>query len=184
MLKIKLPAVEGFDESKNEFIQLAPPAVLQLEHSLIAISKWEAKWKKPFLSKDKKTHEETIYYIRCMTINKNVDPSVYDRITSEHILAIQKYMEDPHSATTVQNRRAGNKKNDAHVTTSEEIYYSMFYYGIPIECAKWHFNNLRMLLKVAEIKGQPAQSKMTQNEVQQFYASLNSERRAKSGSRG
>lgn len=53
MLKIIVPAMEYYDEVNNEFIQFKEQ-VLQLEHSLVSISKWEAKWHKPFWMEKKK----------------------------------------------------------------------------------------------------------------------------------
>ena len=65
MLQITIPAVEQWDESAQEFVY-SKAQTLQLEHSLISLSKWESKWHKPFLSKTEKTTEETIDYIRCI----------------------------------------------------------------------------------------------------------------------
>ena len=83
MLKVTVPATEGFDEKNNTFVDIIPETTLQLEHSLLSLSKWEAKWKKPFLSQsasDPRTAEETIDYIRCMTLNSSVDPEIYNHI--------------------------------------------------------------------------------------------------------
>jgi hypothetical protein len=76
MLKITIPAVEQYDESKNEFITFKATD-LQLEHSLVSLSKWESKWCKPFLSNAEKSFEETIDYILCMSITQFVNPDVY-----------------------------------------------------------------------------------------------------------
>ena len=57
MLKLPVKGLEFYDESKNEFIVLKD-CELQLEHSLISLSKWESKWHKPFLKKEPKTAEE------------------------------------------------------------------------------------------------------------------------------
>lgn len=86
MLVITVPAtkpVEYFDESKQEFVTKpgTKEQTLQLEHSLVSLSKWESKWCRPFLSKPPETLEETIDYIKCMTITKNVDPEVYNNLT-------------------------------------------------------------------------------------------------------
>lgn len=179
MLYVKIPALEGFDESKDEFVDIKPAVTLQLEHSLKSISKWEAKWKKPFFLPEKKTQEETISYIRCMTINKDVTFDVYSRISNDQLRAIFEYMEDSHTATTI----ADSAKKSRHITTSEEIYYAMFFYGIPIECEKWHINNLFMLLRIASIKGQPSQKK-SPSQIMQEYEALNAARRALTGSKG
>lgn len=44
MLKIVIPATEMFDDTKQEFIQIKEHT-LQLEHSLVSLSKWESKWR-------------------------------------------------------------------------------------------------------------------------------------------
>ena len=56
MLSITIEATELFNELTGEFVTLKP-VTLKLEHSLISISKWEAKWHKPF-SNSEKTAEE------------------------------------------------------------------------------------------------------------------------------
>ena len=91
MLLIEIPIhPEGWDEVKEEFVP-AEVKTLSLEHSLVSLSKWESKWNKPFLGKDEKTFEETLDYIKCMTLTKNVDPSVYEHLTSENIKQINEY---------------------------------------------------------------------------------------------
>ena len=92
MLRITIPAVEKFDEAKGEFIYSAE-RTLQLEHSLISLSKWESKWCKPFLSNKEKTLEETLDYIKCMTITQNVNPDTYKGLTRSNIEEINKYIE-------------------------------------------------------------------------------------------
>ena len=63
MLTITVPiSPEGWDEVKQEFVE-PKMKELQLEHSLISISKWEAKWHKPFAD-SQKTDAEMRDYIR------------------------------------------------------------------------------------------------------------------------
>ena len=54
MLTVKIPPIELYDEVSGLFID-SKEQVLQLEHSLVSLSKWESKWKKPFLGKEDKT---------------------------------------------------------------------------------------------------------------------------------
>ena len=89
MLTITVPASEQWDESKQEFVY-TKECTLELEHSLVSLYNWESKWCKPFNSKPEKTYEETIDYIKCMTITRNVDPKVYDNLTRENIVEIFK----------------------------------------------------------------------------------------------
>lgn len=180
MLTIHINEVkELYDESNNRFYSI-PETTLLLEHSLISISLWESKWKKPFFSDSQKTVEETLDYIRCMTVTKNVDPVVYYGLSQSDIDAITKYMEDPMTATTFSNGK-GNKVNGKQygkkkITTSEEIYFQMAQLQIPFSCEKWHINRLFVLLKIGAIKSQPAK-KMGKSEIYSRNKSLNDARR-------
>ena len=98
MLKIIVPAAEYFDEINEEFIY-KKEQVLQLEHSLVSLSKWESKWNKAFLGKQEKTDEEILDYVRCMTVTQHVDPEVYSRLSAENYAAINAYIEAPMTAT-------------------------------------------------------------------------------------
>ena len=69
MLEITIKSCELFDSEKEKFITI-PEQTIKLEHSLVSLSKWESKWCKPFLSKEDKSYEETIDYIKCMTLTQ------------------------------------------------------------------------------------------------------------------
>lgn len=175
MLEITVPAAEMFDESTQEFIE-SKEQTLQLEHSLVSLSKWESKWHKAFLSKREKTFEETIDYIRCMTITKNVDPSVYFNLSKENVEAINRYIEDPMTATYIAEDPNGSIGGD--VVTSELIYYWMISLNIPQEYQKWHLNRLLSLIKVCNVKNMPAK-KMSQSELMRRHSAINEARRKK-----
>lgn len=179
MLKITIPAIEQYDEVKNEFIT-SREQTLQLEHSLVSLSKWEAKWEKPFLSSGNKTSEESIDYIRCMTLTQNVDPSVYKFITSSIIDEVSKYIAAPMTATTFNNEKKSHSKE---IITSESIYYSMIAANIPFECQKWHLNRLITLIKVCGIKNSPPK-KMSRSEILSRNKTLNEARRKALNTKG
>lgn len=179
MLKITIPAIEQYDEVKNEFIT-SKEQTLQLEHSLVSLSKWEAKWEKPFLSSGNKTSEESIDYIRCMTLTQNVDPSVYKFITSAIIDEVSKYIAAPMTATTFNNEKKSHSKE---IITSESIYYSMIAANIPFECQKWHLNRLITLIKVCGIKNSPPK-KMSRSEILSRNKTLNEARRKALNTKG
>lgn len=176
MLTITVPAMEIFDEDKNEFLYLKKPTTLTLEHSLVSISKWEQKWHKSFLGTKQKTEKEAIDYIRCMTLSQNVDPLVYICLTDENVAEIQRYINDPATATTISDSapRGRNK-----IITSEQIYSWMFALQIPMECQKWHINRLLTLIKVCEIQNNPKKTKMKLNEVMAKNTELNEARKAR-----
>ena len=181
MLQITIPAVEFWDESKNEFVTKMEEQTLTLEHSLVSLSKWESKWCKPFLSKGEKTIEETIDYIRCMALTKNVDPRVYDHLTVDNVNQINAYIEAPMTATTFSDiHKRGNSREQI---TAEILYYDMVALNIPFECQKWHLNRLLTLIKVCDIKNQPAK-KMGKGEVMRRNAALNAARRKQLNTRG
>ena len=180
MLQITLPAVEFFDENKQEFIVLKE-RTLQLEHSLVSLSKWESKWCKAFLGKQEKTSEETLDYIKCMTITQNVEPEVYKRLTNDNIIQINKYIEAPMTATTFLDDKAA--KNNRETVTAELIYYWMIALNIPFECQKWHLNKLLTLIRVCNIKNAPPKKRSTR-EIMSRNAALNASRKKKFNSRG
>ncbi len=183
MLSIEIPARELFNEKTNEFIQI-PRTVLKLEHSLVSISKWEAKYKKPFISKDKKetkTREQTIDYIRFMTLTQNVDPNVYYGLTEENLQAIADYIDDPMTASWVNDEEDGKKSNEA--ITSELIYWWMTALQIPWEAQKWHLNRLMMLIRIGNAKNKPPK-KMSRHAILARNKRLNDERRRKYNTKG
>ena len=180
MLQITIPAGERWDEGKQEFIQVKGHT-LQLEHSLISLSKWESKWCKAFLSNKDKTYEETMDYIKCMTITPNVDPDVYNYLTSDNINQINEYIGAPMTAiyfSEDKSRKAGRE-----VVTAELIYYWMISLNIPFECQKWHLNRLLALIRVCNIKNQPPK-KMSKREIMSRNAALNAARRSQMGTTG
>ena len=178
MLLLTIPPIEMFNEKTSEFVY-SKETKISLEHSLVSLSKWESRWNKPFLSKDNKTLEETIDYIRCMTITQNVDPEVYFRLTDENINTINKYIESPMTATTFSD----NGHSSREIITSELIYYWMISLNIPMECQKWHLNKLLTLIRVCNIKNAPAK-KMSRREIMNRNAALNAARRKKLNSTG
>lgn len=180
MLRITIPAVELWDESRQEFVT-TKEQTLQLEHSLVSLSKWESKWCKPFLTKEQKTIEETIDYIRCMTLTQNVDPEVYRYLTNENIDQVNKYIAAPMTATFVSEDK--NTPPNREQVTSELIYYWMIALTIPFECQKWHLNRLLMLIRVCNHKNKPPK-KMNRRDLASRNASLNAARRKKLNTRG
>lgn len=179
MLKIKIPSVEAYDEKNNLFINI-PETDLQLEHSLVSIAKWESKWCKPFLSKEEKTPEELLDYIKCMTLTQNVNPDVYNFIPNNILAKINKYIEAPMTATTF---REDNKKQSREIITNEIIYYWMVSFNIPFECQKWHLNRLLTLIRVCSVKNAP-QKKMSAREIMARNKALNKARKAQMNTRG
>lgn len=181
MLRITVPAREYYDEEKEEFFTIKEQTLV-MEHSLISLSKWEAKWKKPYISKDKKTAQETLDYLKCMTVGPVPDDIVYRSLTKENIQEITDYINDPMTATTItEMKRPGVRRE---TITSEIIYYWMIAQNIPTEYEKWHLNRLLTLIKVCSIKNNPDKKKMSRSEIARQNQALNAARRAKYKTRG
>lgn len=178
MLEIKVDGAELFDENSNEFITIKPQ-ILKLEHSLLSVSKWESKWHKAFLSYGDKTKEEIMDYIRCMAINK-VDDYIFFNMSQDNLNEIEEYINNPMTATVTKDI-PGRKNNET--VTSELIYYWMVTFNIPFECEKWHLNRLLTLIKVCNIKNQPAK-KMSNKEIFNQNRALNAARRMKYHTKG
>lgn len=184
MLEVTIPKMELFNEYTSEFIYIDEQK-LTLEHSLLSISKWESKWEKPFININGElslTPEELIDYVRCMTINKNVDPQVYEFIPLEVMNEIADYINRPCTATTI-NHPDTKKKSNAEGITSELIYYWMVAYNIPHEYERWHLNRLLTLIEICNVKNQPEKKMSKKAEVDQRRA-LNEARRKKLHSKG
>lgn len=179
MLKIHIIPPEHYDEEKEEFVQLKPQ-ILQLEHSLVSLSKWESKWKMPFLGKEQKTLEETIDYIKCMVITQNVPDDIYDYLSNENINQVNDYIKDGMTATTFSNN---NKGNNREIVTAEIIYHWMISLNIPFECQKWHLNRLLTLINVCNIKNAPPK-KVGKKSAANSYAAINAARRQQYNSKG
>ena len=180
MLEITIPETEQWDELKQEFVY-TKAQTLQLEHSLVSLSKWESKWCKPFLSKEDKTFEETIDYIRCMTLNRYVPDEVYGCLTRSNIKQINEYVSSPMTATWFSKDTTGRSSREQ--ITSELIYYWMIALNIPFECQKWHLNRLLTLIRVCNLKNQPSK-KMSRREIMSRNAALNAARRKQLGTNG
>lgn len=181
MLSITIPAAELWDESKQEFVY-TKERTLQLEHSLVSLAKWESKWCKPFLTKEHKTAEEFLDYIKCMTITQNVDPIIYQCLTDENIKQIKEYINAPMTATTFSRTTQKGRINNEQVT-NELIYWWMIANNIPSKYEKWHLNRLLTLIKVCNVKNQPAK-KMRSSDILAENARINAERLKRLGTKG
>lgn len=181
MLKIRIEGTEFYDEAREEFIT-TKPQILQLEHSLISLSRWESKWCKPFLDpKTEKNQEESMDYIRCMCLNQNVDPTIFLAIDDETMKQVYEYINAPMTATTFWGHK--QEKPSREIVTSELIYYWMVALQIPFECQKWHLNRLLTLIRVCNVKNS-GPKKMSKRELMQRNRSLNAQRKARMGTNG
>lgn len=191
MLEITIPYNELYDEDSNIITEI-PETTLILEHSLVSISKWESKWNFAFLSKRAKTQEQSLDYIRCMTLNDKVNPNVYQGLTQKNVSDIYEYINLPMSATYLQKDDSPPGKD---VVTSELIYYWMVSLQIPFECANWHINRLLTFIRLCDIKNEAAlnnkpgkrgrrHNRMMSSEKLRQRAALNEQRLKQYGTTG
>lgn len=158
MLPITVPATELYDENTEEFFTI-PETHLQLEHSLLSLKKWESKWHIPFYDGHQRTTEQTLDYIRCMTLTQNVNLLVYQALSPQNYEDINAYIDDPMTATwfgsDAEKKPKSNKTLNKQIITAERIYYWMCMYHIPFECQKWHLNQLITLIRVCNEESNP-----------------------------
>lgn len=180
MLELTVGEQEYFDEDKEEFVKLGGFAV-QLEHSLVSLSKWESKFEKPFLTKDPKTDVEALAYVECMILTPDYPQDILMRLTEDDIKRINAYIDAKMSATWFNEQ--GPQRRSSEVITSELIYYWMLSFQIPSECENWHLNRLFNLIKVCSIKNAKPK-KMSRAETVQQQRNLNAQRKAQMGTTG
>jgi len=185
MLTIEVPAQELFDESTSRFIT-RNAVTLELEHSLVSLSKWESKWEIAFLGDTQKTPEQTLDYIKSMTLNQ-VDPEVYTRIPEDRLREINDYLVSKQTATWFSLDGTPKTPGRKQTITAELIYYWMVALNIPPEFEKWHLNRLITFIRVCNEKNTPAdkkKSKMTRAQLIERNRAINAERRAKYNTNG
>lgn len=180
MLTIEVAMSEGFNEETKEFVP-ADVIKLELEHSLISLSKWESKFEKPFLSTENKTPEEILYYVKAMSLTSEVPDAVFLNLSEDNVKEIDAYIGAKMTATWF--RTDGNQRPSRETITAELIYYWMFSSGIDKACENWHLNRLFTLIKVFSEKNKP-QKKMGKDDVARQQRELNAHRRAQMGTSG
>lgn len=180
MLTVIVPGTEAFNETVQEFTTQGD-VVLELEHSLVSLSKWESKFEKPFLGKEEKTPEEIVGYIKEMTLTPNVPEEVFAKLSGENVESIRKYIDAKMTATWFSQH--SNQPKSSEVITNELIYYWMTVFNIPFKCETWHLNRLFTLIQICNIKSAKPK-KMGRAEMAARNRELNARRRAQLGTKG
>lgn len=176
MLIIKTKPQELYDEIENRFITKESKEY-RLEHSLKSISKWEAKYEKPFLDPHAKPQaEEMLDYYSMMCIDGPFDPT---DLSIEELEVINNYIISPQTATKIKSSKESGVKK---VVTSEVIYAMMTEANIPFECEEWNINRLLILLNVIDARRNP--KKMSVTDVYRENTRLNQLRKQRLNTRG
>ena len=156
MLQLDFPGYETWDPVKEEFIYTQGAKNVQLEHSLLSISKWESKYHKPFLE-TKMSIEELIYYIsKCMCITKGVNEDIFLHTPKSLLDEINAYINDPMTATP---KLPSDKGPSNEIITSELIYYWMSQGNINWDAERWHLNRLLKLIELTSYKNTPPEKR-------------------------
>jgi len=180
MLKIIVPGNDFFDDSIQEFVTVGD-LVVELEHSLVSLSKWESIYEKPFLAPGEKSSEEILGYIKTMLINPEIPSDVFSRLSENNLSKINEYIDAKMTATWFSEQRGQPKSQE--IITSELIYYWMITFQIPIMCENWHLNRLFTLIRICNIKN-AAPKKMSRSEMAARNRELNAQNRARLGTKG
>jgi hypothetical protein len=180
MLKITVVGEEFFDESTETFSTVGD-AVLELEHSLLSLSKWESEFQKPFLVPGQKTTKEVFDYIKAMIITTDFPPDIIERFSKDNIVQINDYIDSKQSATTFGQMPKHTGRGE--IITSELIYYWMVAFNIPFVCETWHLNRLFSLIRICNVKNSKPR-KMSRNELNARNRELNAQRKAQLGTTG
>ena len=181
MLTITVGATDVYDEGDETF-STQGGVKLQLEHSLVALSKWESEFEKPFLGKGGKTAEETLAYIGYMVVSPNPPADLFLRLSKENLEEVNTYIERKMTATWFSDQPNAPRTN-REVITAELVYYWMTVFNIPFECEHWHLNRLFTLIRICNLK-QEKPKKMSRGEVAQRNRELNAQRKAQLGTSG
>lgn len=183
MLTIIIKGDEVFDESTSTFGTIND-IVLQMEHSLVSLSKWESKHGKAFLAEStvkQMTEEETFSYLKAMVITPDVDQNLVHRLSQQNVDTIYKYIDSTQSATTFGEMP--DTPGSGETITSELIYYWMVAFNIPFECQYWHLNRLFALIRICNIKNSK-QKPLSRTQIAMRNAQINAKRRAELGTSG
>lgn len=182
MLTLILKGPEVYNEQTNK-VGTVDDVIIELEHSLFSLSKWESFYEEPFLTEETHSPDKMLYYIECMMLT-DTDPKLLNRLTKEQVLEINEYINAKKTATwfTEEKQTAGRRKS-SESTTSELIYYWMVAYTIPWEAQYWHLNRLITLVKICNIKNQP-EKKMNKRDLMSRNRALNEARKAQMNSNG
>lgn len=183
MLRLTIPKTELWNETTSTF-EYTEEVVVDLEHSLVSLSKWESFYEKPFLNNLEMTDKETRFYIECMCLTPDVDTDTFRYLSSDNLNAVNQYIKKKHTATWFSDSATETKNtSNKSAITSEIIYYCMTTLNIPFETQYWNLNRLLTLIKVINLKNQPAE-KLSKEEAAARAKEINARYRMNAANKG
>ena len=182
MLKLIISGDEFYNEETEEFT-FSEPIVLELEHSLVSLSKWESKFERPFLSGGVRTIHDTLSYVEAMILTPNYPEDIVKQFKQEDLDKVNQYIGSNQTATTFGTMPEQTHKSKGETITAELIYYWMVAFSIPFECETWHLNRLFSLVRICNLKNSKPK-KMSKSEIAARNRALNEKRRAELGTSG
>lgn len=182
MITIQIPPSEWFNEETNEILPIEKKEIV-MEHSLVSLRDWEAKWKIPFLHTEKNV-DQLLDYLKLMTLTPNVPDVYYRAIPPEEMKRIGDYIKDSETAMRISNRALNGVKKSNELVTAETIYWWMITLNIPPEYETWHLERLLALIRFVSIKNDPKKKKMSQKDVIRRNAEINAKNRERLGISG
>lgn len=180
MLQLSVTMSESFNEVTSEFLSV-DVVVIELEHSLVSLSKWESNFERPFIASRDKTPEEILWYVKAMTTTPNVPPEVFQNLSQKNVDEINAYINAKMTATWFSEGQ--KQRQTREIVTAEVIYYWMIHLGIPFECQHWHLNKLLTLIRVCNQKNAP-EKKLNKQEIAERNRMLNDQRKAQLKTKG
>jgi hypothetical protein len=174
MLTLTVGATDVFDDEEGSF-KTHGGVELQLEHSLVSLSKWESIHEIPFLGPKAKTPEQLASYFECMVLTPNPPGDFLQRLSKDNVDEVQTYIDRKMTATWFSELEP--KTRNQETITAELVYYWMTVYKIPFTCETWHLNRLFTLIRIASLKQQKPK-KMSRGEIARRNRELNEQRKA------
>lgn len=155
--------------------------LLKFEHSLLALSKWESRTRRPFLTKEHKSSESLIEYFQDMLVSPEGQPDLVYLLEPEQLDELKTYINSNFTASTVPQQKP---EYNPEVTTSELIYYWLVGLQIPFHPVEtWHISRLMMLVQITSYKQQPPKKQKSADTMAE-WAAINEQRKKDFGTTG
>lgn len=140
--------------------------VLHFEHSLLSLSKWEAKNKKPFMATPTKTNEAMVDYYADMLLTPGVRREVIYELSPQVLAGLNDYINDTPSAAKPPE---ADGKGSPGVVTSDAIYSWLVLSKIPFQPTEtWHIHRIMMLINLVQAAQQPPKKKSRAERLAQW----------------